>query len=246
MLRIATWNIQRPQSNRSARLERVLQHIENVSADVWILTETHSAVSPGDDYQCVASTPHTRNAAGAENWVSIWSRLPIQPVEPVWDSRSMCCGNVSTASGGLLVYGTVLPWLGCTQYLPRRGKEAFLHALENQRHDWKRLRELSECCGICVAGDFNQDLGSAHYYGSKDGKAILLNVLQSENMSCLTSGEFDRIAASTEGRRAGIDHILISNDLLEHFRGEADAWPDEQEIDSGLTDHFGVWVDLQL
>jgi hypothetical protein len=65
-------------------------------------------------------------------------------------------------------------------------------------------------------------------------------------LTCLTAGQYDKIARSTNNTRACIDHIVLSNDWLQYFHGAIEAWPSEQEIDSGLTDHFGMLVDLAI
>jgi hypothetical protein len=246
MLRIATWNLDRPTKRHSRHSGELLQPIKNINADVWVLTETDSSICPGIDYQSVCSAERETFANVTETWVTIWSRLPLTPVGDVWDNQFACCGKIATTTGELILYGMVLPWLGCEEYLPNRGTEAFLHALENQREDWRRLRNLHGDCGICVAGDFNQDLGSKHYYGSNVGKQSLRNTLKQEGMTCLTAGRYDKVAAATNARRACIDHIVISNDWLSRFRGSVQAWPSEQVIDSGLTDHFGMYVDLEI
>jgi hypothetical protein len=243
MLRIATWNLNRPTKNHPRHSREILEHVQRINADVWVLTETDSSICPGIDYRSVCSTQRDSLADITETWVTIWSRLPIASDGDLWNPLLSCCASVTTSAGELLVYGTVLPWLACTEYLPRRGKAAFLYSLENQRKDWQRLKKLH---GLCIARDFNQDLGLKHYYGSNDGKQALLNLLEQDGLTCLTAGQYDKVARSTNNRSACVDHIVLSNDWLQYFHGAIEAWPSEQEIESGLTDHFGMLVDLAI
>lgn len=60
-MRIAPWNIERPKNAGSARSRRILDKICDIDADIWILTETHDAICPGDNYH---PTPLGRSLLG--------------------------------------------------------------------------------------------------------------------------------------------------------------------------------------
>lgn len=55
-LRIATWNIERPRTGRSEKINALVARMKSVDADIWILTETQEDVSPGSEFKCVATT----------------------------------------------------------------------------------------------------------------------------------------------------------------------------------------------
>lgn len=97
-----------------------------------------------------------------------------------------------------------------------------------------------------MAGDFNQDLSEKHYYGSSVGRAALRETLKDNGLACLTSNEWDRVNELTEGRCTAIDHICLGESWATRFRGSSNVWPTECERTSSLSDHFGVWVELQV
>jgi len=50
-LRIATWNLERPEALDDPRVAIQRQQLQQIDADVWILTETHTDVAPGPAFQ---------------------------------------------------------------------------------------------------------------------------------------------------------------------------------------------------
>ena len=66
----------------------------------------------------------------------------------------------------IVVYGTVLPWLGSPwRGVPALNGAAFAAALEAQAADWNRLQAEHPECDFAVGGDLNQDLAhEPHYY----------------------------------------------------------------------------------
>jgi len=56
-LRIATWNLERPQALDDPRVAILRQQLQQIDADVLILTETHTDVAPGREYEPSASQP---------------------------------------------------------------------------------------------------------------------------------------------------------------------------------------------
>jgi hypothetical protein len=60
-MRIATWNIERSKSNTAPRSRSVLSRIQEIAADIWILTGTHDAICPDSGYDSV-STPTVTEA----------------------------------------------------------------------------------------------------------------------------------------------------------------------------------------
>lgn len=112
-----------------------------------------------------------------------------------WTAKPMhtvCVRVAAEHSGNMLVYGTVLPWRSDDRWLPNRGAEAFLHALQGQ-NDWQRLRQKYPQDVLCVAGDFNQDLGPRLYTGTALGRTGLRNSLSNVALHCLTGEEVDPV-----------------------------------------------------
>jgi hypothetical protein len=181
-MRLATWNLARarPGGRRAAAL---LEHVTAVDADVWVLTETWRELSPGAGYRLVAASgpARDREADAGELWVAAWSRLPgdahmLGTTDP---ERTAAVRIAPPGARPTIVYGTVLPWLSDARTPGVRGAEAFCAALDVQREDWARLRREAPEAGLCVAGDFNQDLAARHYYGSARGRAALADALSS-------------------------------------------------------------------
>jgi hypothetical protein len=220
--------------------------MRRIDADVWVLTETHRDMSPGPEFQAVASIGADRPQKFGECWTMIWSRLPILGREDTSDpTRTACMRLQDPAAGAFIVFGTVLPWLGSRwRGVAAANGQAFHAALRAQEADWRRIRSAYPGDSFCLAGDFNQDLCSRHFYGSRMGREVLRAVLHETGLVCVTAHPHDPVRAATSGVRANIDHICLSQPLAKRQRGTAGSWPDPDEIGRRLTDHFGVWIDL--
>ena len=213
--------------------------IARVDADAWILTETHRAFCPGPTYQLVAHSADApdRDTARGECWVAIWSRLPAQPLTLTADLERVAALRV----GSLVIIGPVLPWLSDDRDPLLRGEAAFQGRLADQAADWAQF--LGTPGGVCVAGDFNQDLlPSGHYYGSSGGRTALGAALASAGLKCLTGGVDDPLLVSPG--LACIDHICVGG-LQARGRPPSSAWPRPGTLRRGLTDHYGVWADVE-
>jgi endonuclease/exonuclease/phosphatase family metal-dependent hydrolase len=138
----------------------------------------------------------------------------------------------------------VLPWLDDRRYAPLRGSDAFCEVLRRQAAEWSSLQQENPDAGICVAGDFNQDLAPSHYYGSARGRLALRHALAEARLVCLTAGADDPLAQVPA--HASIDHLCVSEWLLPAERPQARSWPSPPLDRHRLTDHFGVYVDLEL
>lgn len=217
------------------------------NADIWVLTETHIGLNPGSDYQAVISETPGRPSNQGERWVVIWVRhASLEKIETTDPVRTVC--TLATFSSGLrlLVYGTVLPWLGSSwQDHPAKGGEAFTAALATQSGDWQFLRRAHQNVSLVVAGDFNQDLNDRHYYGSLANRHRLSLSLSAAGLICLTSGENDPILRLTQGSRANIDHICVDKRMISNRHIDSWAWPESMESRLGLSDHFGVAIELE-
>jgi len=89
-------------------------------------------------------------------------------------------------------------------------------------------------------GDFDQDLVTPHYYGSRANRAALEATLQEVGLVALTGGEGDPVRRDS-APCACIDHICSRGDSK--WRAEpASRWPELPVPDKRLTDHFGVSI----
>lgn len=237
----------RARPGRGRRAAALLTHMEAVSADVWVLTETWRGFQPGPAYNLVASSADApdRDAGGGECWVAIWSRMPAIPAPLKADPERTVAARVQAAGGPpLMVVGTVLPWLADARYAPLRGGRAFCEVLARQASEWCTLQQEHLDAGLCVVGDFNQDLASSHYYGSANGRLVLQKAIADAGLVCLTAGAHDPLLDVPN--QASIDHVCVAQGLLGHGHAEVGAWPAPPLERRRLTDHFGVHLDLTL
>ena len=227
------------------RLEALSEWLRRIEADIWVLTESSMLLSPGDGYQAVTSRGTDRDGEADERWVTIWSRLPVveelATADPV---RTACVRLAQPGGGSLVVYGSVLPWLGSKwrEHAATDG-QAFAAALAAQAGDWRRIRSEHAGAELCVAGDLNQDLRGRHYYGSGEGRTALARELEDCELLCITGGERDPVDRLTGGERASIDHICFSKNLAQRATAPS-SWPEGSAPAPALSDHFGVWVDV--
>lgn len=109
-LRIATWNVAYGLGSTSNARRRAV--IDAVDADIWVLTETHDGLGPGDavDVAHAAQRPMTHdNVVLGSRWVSIWSRWPIAERLELTDPERTAACVIDRGGQPLIVYGTVLP-----------------------------------------------------------------------------------------------------------------------------------------
>lgn len=88
-MRVANWNLQRILPTQS-RVSLIRKQFAAVEADIWILTETHEFVGPGDDYSSVMSGEPDRKSKKGERWTGIWSRHPIKHLPSFVSDTSRC------------------------------------------------------------------------------------------------------------------------------------------------------------
>jgi len=73
-LRIATWNLERPQTAQTEKIDALETQMRQVDADIWILTESNRHVTPVPGYYSQHSGPPDRPSKEGEVWCSIWAR----------------------------------------------------------------------------------------------------------------------------------------------------------------------------
>jgi hypothetical protein len=244
-VKIATWNLARVQPMNTERCAEIVRWLVAVDADVWVLTETHDSVSPGPGYSAVSTGQPDRPGEPGERWATIWSRLPIEPLPPTRDTARSVAALVRPTTGRpLIVYGTVLPWLGSRwRDLPADNGVAFRAALAAQLADWITLVGQVPEGDLCVIGDLNQDLSRRYYYGSRANRTALLDALATVHLSALTADPSDPVRALAP-LRASIDHICIPTRVAHRGSARLELWPPGIAPDARLSDHFGVAADL--
>lgn len=235
-MRIATWNVEYAYPNRLGALQRVVA--EN-DADVWVLTETHDDLVPSAAQYVAHSQPRPKNWSGirpGSRWVSIWSRWPIiaEVSLPEADRERTVAALIDVGSQKLLVYGTVLPWKG------DRGKfdwSEHHRVIPLQCAEWMKLQREHSDATLCVAGDYNTDMGTGAYYGTKAGIASLCTGLAECGLFCATAP-----AHVPEGLlpRPPIDHIAVPIAWQDRVSIAA-AWPASRGT---LSDHSGIVVEV--
>ena len=108
--------------------------------------------------------------------------------------------------------------------------------------DWERriggrlkLRDLHADAAFCIAGDYNTDLGTGAYYGTKAGIAALRSGLEDCDLFCATAPE-----VFPPGRLPypPIDHIALPAPWKDRTEVVA-AWPADK---ANLSDHSGIVV----
>ena len=235
-MRIATWNLDRPPVG-GARVSALIARIASINADVWVLTETRLALSPGPSFRLASSSKTASDLCPHERWTSIWVRDELETcsIDTCDAERTACARILSGDRKKLLVYGSVLPWRGD----PRK---SFTAAVHEQEADWRDIMNSEPDADFCLLGDLNQDLlPTGHYYGSKDGRRALRDSLSRAGLTCLTGGANDPLARPGNCL-AGIDHICVSGTPV--LKAPPQVWPPPGQLDQRLTDHYGVVVTL--
>lgn len=253
-VRIATWNLERPQTGQTEKIKALIARMRVIDADIWILTEAHADVSPGGDYACVASSTiqDPRTHSPGEHRSCIWSRLPINEPVATHDSETASCVSIATPVGPMLVYGTVLPYhAAATKYAYRAaggeilGKKAWqLHYESIAKHqtDLQRLQSLYPDHSICFGGDLNQNRDGRRWYGTHKGRHLLTEALSACQLNCVTEQDF--VAQGELEKRSNIDHLCLSKNLTNRVT-EVHAWDTEYHAAKKLlSDHNGVWLEL--
>jgi endonuclease/exonuclease/phosphatase family metal-dependent hydrolase len=200
---------------------------------------------PGTQFRSASTSGTDRPSEPGERWATIWSRFPIEPLAATSDPvRTVAARVVPPGGTPLIVYRTVLPWLGSPwRGVEAAGGEAFAAALDLQAGDWCALRESHPGHELFVAGDFNQDLADTHYYGSRVNRQRLVAALQRAGLVALTASSDDPVRVGSASN-ACIDHICYSGSPRWQSRGVR-RWPDLPRPDRRVSDHFEVVAERQ-
>ena len=241
MMRIATWNLERPKLGGSAKNGARLNQIRSIDADLWILTETSSAIDlSGYTSHPTSPPPQRENRSPGENYATILSRWPVLRTLNTWNSVLSVCVEVHAPIGLLLAYGTIIT------YANDRGDDGaskrwieHRKSIDSHRRDWLRLRREYPNHGFVVAGDFNQSRDGSGWYEDRKSVESLTKAFEATDLRCLTQEDF-RIKFKLN--RANIDHICIAGPLA-NCRCEVGAWPGTANR-VRMSDHNGAYVHI--
>lgn len=237
--RIATWNLERPKQKGYVKNCQCLNKIQEIDADLWVLTETHSVITL-DGYQCLAAPSQPGYHKEGESFVAIWSRWPIVRSVPTFDPNFALCAEIDSPAGSMLVFGTVITYANDrgTNGKARRWEE-HRKSINNYASDWLRLRDAFPHHLFCVAGDFNQSRDGSGWYEDADSVARLSLALDQASLQCVTELDFRANGLS----RATVDHICLSRTHANRVR-TLGAWEGKTQDGARMSDHNGVFIDI--
>ena len=234
-MRIGTWNVEYAYEKR---LDALHAKLAEHPADIWVLTETHDALVPPGCTFAAHSAPRPKNWSGirpGSRWVSIWSRYPIlrQVDLPEADKERTVAALLDLGrDASMLVYGTVLPWKGDREKFDWSEHH---RVIAEQCAEWLKLRDLHADAALCIAGDYNTDLGTGAYYGTKAGIAALKSGLESCDLYCATAPD---VFPKGWLPYPPIDHIALPA-AWKNKTSIVAAWPADKP---NLSDHSGMVV----
>ena len=244
MIRIATWNVERPKPNGWKVPPAQLRRMAEVNADVWVLTETHLDHAPSADHRhAVFSPPHPERRPAHERWTAIWSRWPLEPItDPAPHRRGTTAAVVQHPTQPIIVYGTVIAWANEPFHddgSPAKMWQVHLAEIARQGRDWEQLRGDHPDLPVVVAGDFNQNRDGFEWYGTPLTRQRLGQALDAAGLRCLTA--MDPAALGLADGHL-IDHICTTPDLAQSAR--VSCWASHDGTGQRLSDHPTVAADM--
>ncbi len=238
--RIATWNLERPRGNTGVVTRRQLAKINEIDADLWILTETHESIAiPGFNSKRTEPIPDYHCAG--ESCAAIHSRWPILETISTCNDRFAVCARVCAPWGLITVYASIITYFG-DRRADGSGKNWELHReqIVEQGNDWAKLCRQYPRDLLCVAGDFNQSLDRSTRSTEARSDQLLRAALHEGALTCLTSRDFS--ASGELETRHSVDHICFSEKHGDFVTVTGvGAW--EGRAPTGpMSDHNGVYV----
>ena len=222
-MKVSVWNLMRPNSKTVERNSLFFDTLNQIDPDIIILTETNSLIEFGDKYFSVSTTPLPKlvdkyTYEPGENRVTIFSKFPFIRQIPTADSYTSVCAETTTPFGQLIIYGTIIGYLGGLL-------EPFDSDLKKQALD---LTQLAKAGNICFSGDLNIAFSGRPY----PSKVVVKNV----------SDLFENLALTnlTKNFNDSAIHSVISNSFLENKQVKADRI----HFDKKITDHSLVTITL--
>ena len=149
-MKISVWNLMRPNANTIKRNKLFIKTLQEIDPDIVVLTETNTVIDLGDNYYSVSTLPLPKviddvKFKQGENRVTIFSKTPFIKNIPTADAYTSVCAETLTALGPIIIYGTIIGYLG-------GNKEPFKEDLEKQTLD---ITGLTKHGNLCFAGDLN-------------------------------------------------------------------------------------------
>jgi hypothetical protein len=242
-MRIATWNLERPDPADVARIQARLEKIREVRADLWILTETHEVIDLSTTHHGAATAPSVRKPLPGESCVTVWSRWPILRRVDTSDPSEAVCVEVAHPQGPLLVYGSIIAYAGYKgpDGMSRMWEEHY-RFIEWHARDWKQLRdEFPEHC-LITGGDYNQNRDGARWYGTRKGRDLLTVAMSTAGLNCVTEEDFVKAGKLLD--RHTVDHLCMDQTLAAARVVGVGVWERTRADGMRLSDHSGVFVDL--
>jgi hypothetical protein len=223
-MKISTWNIMRPNSKSSNRNNIYIDTLNQIDPDILVLTETNSLIDFGNKYFKVTTLPLPNIHDGypyqsGENRVTIFSKFPFTRKFQTVDSYSSVCAEILTPFGHLIIYGTIIGFLGGR-------KNPFITDLEKQAQD---LTQISSQGHICFTGDLNVSF-SGFPYPSRRVRKKMIDLFEGLLLTNLTTTLENSVI-----------HTIISDSFLANKTSEITR----VLFDKKITDHNLVTVNLK-
>lgn len=241
-MRIATWNLERPDPLAFAVNQARMDKIREVGADLWILTETHEVIDLSDTHHGAATAPSARKPLPGEACATVWSRWPILRLVDTSDPCEAVCVEVAHPEGPLLVYGSIIAYAG---YRGSDGSsrmwEEHYRFIEWHGRDWKRLRAEFPRHRLISGGDYNQNRDGARWYGTRKGRDLLTHALSDVGLKCVTDEDF--VLTGKLRDRHTVDHLCM-DEAFSNRVVYVGAWERTRADGVQLSDHSGIFVDI--
>ncbi|MGY1606371.1 MULTISPECIES: endonuclease/exonuclease/phosphatase family protein [unclassified Geodermatophilus] len=240
-MRIGTWNLDRCPSSTSEKGQEVAARLDELKADLWLLTEVHRDWDPRGGTFAV-SRPRSFDPDAPKRWAGVETSLPLTTLPSQGEhpgEEGLVLARVQVDGRDVLVACSVLPWRGAEQYwygLPE-GQIAQFHSV--LQHHVERIRtERREDEPLVWGGDFNQALRRPVYGGTVEGMTALQSAFASLGLVALTVD-----AEHRNGHMRSIDHLAVS----EHFTAaSAETHRLTRSDGSNLSDHAAYTADVEL
>lgn len=220
-MKIATWNVER--LKHSSKLEEIISKIEELEADIFVLTETDSRIKLPNYTNCISTTAPLQSDfikyKDTENRVTIYTNYEIVQQYPTYDVDTALCVELKTALGNLIIYGTIIGIYG-------NRNENFNIDLSQQLIDFEKF---SKDKNLCVVGDYNISFRDNHYF-TNYGRDKLDESFETNGLEIVT-----------RNKEKCIDHISISKKFISNYDIKIKEW---NEVKPTLSDHKGILVEL--
>lgn len=233
-IRVGTWNAQWA-SPAAARGRSIRERLEAAECDLLCVTEGLAGLLPPGGSVIESDADYGYPAREGRRKVLLWSRTAWTEADTgpsTLPGGRFVTGVSETSAGPLRIVGVCVPWRGAHVTTGRKDRARwedhlrFLDGLSDLSFGSAQSRTI-------VLGDFNQRI--PRKYAPERVHEALRDAL----------GE---LKVATEGPLPGapglaIDHIVHSVDLQPSRFG---CWPKSDEAGNRLSDHFGIWCDLDL